>query len=346
METTMKKKPGSYITSDFLLKRFNNRTLKKAEKELESIHGKRYKKYREEFFMAGELKYEPGFPLYIMLEQTFRCNLSCISCIHNHKQLKERYKTGVSCMPWKLFKRIILEAEEHLCPSIAMHTNDEPLLVRDLNRRINFAGEHGFMDIIVTTNGTLFTESRIREIVDAGVTKILFSIDAATEETYKKVRKNGDFAKVVWAIKETIAYRKKIGKSLPIIRASFVPNLINQHELRLFLKKFSGIADYVEIQPFSVYYDANRDLIPKGSKRISGFHCEQPWRSLIIRANGKVLPCCSFYGNGIVVGDLYKNSLYEIFNSPRMKNMRKEFKKGNYRNLNCKRCSTAMYTVN
>lgn len=333
------------FTNDRLLSRRRFAHMDKAEKELAGIYGRRYIDYRRHFKLSGALKYKPPFPIYLMLEQTYRCNLRCPSCIHAYPDLRKRYDLGVSCMPWDMYKKIILEGEEHGCPSMAVMNNDEPLLIRDLAERISYARGHGFMDVIMTTNGNLFTERSIKAVMDAGVTRILFSIDAATEKTYGKVRPGGDMKKVLWAMGQILAYRKERKTNLPILRASFVPSAINQHEVNPFLEKFSGLADYVDIQPFWSYYFVNSDMIPDDTVPIKAFHCNQSWRNLIVRGNGDVLGCCAYYGTELVVGHLRWNSLYEIFNFGLMKQLRQEAKDGVYRNPACRACAETLYRV-
>lgn len=327
-----------------LTQRSNLLKMRQAEEELEHLYGRRYTDYRKQFRLANELRYEPKFPLYIMLEQTYRCNLGCLSCIQGYPRLRNRYDAGVSCMPWELYAQIILEGREYNCPSVSMHANDEPLLIKDLGRRIAFARKHGFMDVIITTNGILFTEERIKEIIDAGVTRILFSIDASTGNTYRKVR-GGDLKEVIWAINKVREYREKNKTHLPILRASFVPTTLNRQELESFRKKFSRIVDYIEIQPFCTFHNVNIALVPQNAKPMIDFRCNQPWRSLIVRGNADVLPCCSYWGPEVVVGNLRKKSLYQIFNSILVKRMRKDFKRGYYRHPVCRKCSQNIYYI-
>jgi radical SAM protein with 4Fe4S-binding SPASM domain len=297
--------------------------------------------------LAGELKYEPEFPLYIMLEQTYRCNMRCVSCIHGYPHLRKKFSLDVSCMPWELFERIVLEGEKNNCPSISTHNNDEPLLVKDLEKRIAFARQHGFMDVIMTTNGIAFTEERIKGIIDAGVTRILFSIDALTEETYNKVRPKGNYRRVIKALEKAREYRASRGSHLPILRASFVVNRLNQHELKQFIEEFSSLVDYIDVQPFCTYYDANLELIPDGARLIpeSEYRCNGPWRCVVVRGNGDVLPCPNFYGVEMVMGNMYQNSIKEIFNSPAMKQLRREFKEGIFRSPACQACSRSVYEI-
>lgn len=333
------------VRTHAMIKQYRFDGIKRAEEELIRIYGERYVHYRREIRLASEMKYEPDFPIYIMMEQTYRCNLRCISCIHGYPEKRKQYDMNISCMPWELYERIVLEGEEHRCPSISTHNNDEPLLVKDIDKRIVFARKHGFMDVIMTTNGVLFTEDKIKQVIDAGITKILFSIDALTEKTYNVVRPGGDLHKVLNALDYILDYREKNNLKLPIVRVSFVPNIYNQHELKPFIEKFSTIVDYIDVQPFCTYYDENTHLIPDGAVHVSGYRCSSPFYCSIVRANGDVLVCPNFYGTERVIGNIYKKPLYEIFNTDNMKRLRQQFKQGIYEDPICAQCVAGIYVI-
>ena len=44
--------------------------------------------------------------------------------------------------------------------TLGIHVYDEPLLVKNLAERIQYASQKGFMDIIMTTNGNLLDEKK------------------------------------------------------------------------------------------------------------------------------------------------------------------------------------------
>lgn len=332
-------------TPDKLLKsnRLGRARKEQAEQGLAQVYGSRYTEYRQRYEAACRFEYEPPFPLYLMLEQTYHCNLRCPMCIQGLPAQREVFEPSTSRMAWELFEQVVLEGERHGCPSIAMHVNDEPLLVKDLPERITFAKAHGFMEVYMTTNGVLFTEEKVRQVIEAGVTHLLFSIDAATEETYRKVRVGGDYGKVLEAIEAVRRFRESRGSALPIVRASFVQNRFNQHETAAFMEKFGALADYVEIQGFSSYYEHTDHMIPHGVRPVEDFTCSAPWRELIVRADGQVLPCCTFYGYEVVLGNIRDSSLFELFNSPRMKQLRADFARGIYRDPACARCAKSFY---
>lgn len=306
--------------------------------------GERYEKYRQEYSVAGALEFEPSFPLYIMFEQTYRCNLKCPSCLRGHPELMGRYKHDVPVMPRDLFEQVITEGVAKGLPSVAMHNIDEPLLVKDIAERIRFACEQGVMDIFMTTNGQLLSKDKAEEVCAAGLTHILFSIDAASEEVYSLVRPGSVLSQVEKAIGRIRNWRARMATDLPIIRASFVLSKHNQSEEAAFLEKFGELADYIDVQNFYSVGDVTRDLAPKGHRPVNPdrFLCSEPYRKVIVRANGDVLPCCSVYGYQLVMGNAYKNSIAEIFNGPAMRALRKELREHRY-NAVCAECVGTVY---
>lgn len=327
-----------------MLKRYNI-NLDRVDIEMQKCYGQRYLEYRRNYALAGRFQYEPEFPLYLMLEHTFRCNLRCPLCIQGFPEYKKHFNPDVAVMPRSLFERIVLEGQQYHCPSIAFHCSDEPLLIKDLAQRVAFAKEHGFMDILLTTNGNLLFPAVMRRLLNAGVTKILFSLDAATAETYKKIRPGGDYAATLRNLFALLEFKKKRRLILPAVRLSFAVNRFNAHELKAFIKLFSKKVDYLEIQPLITIHNFNTHLIHPSSRRIKDFRCNEPWRKLVIRANGDVMPCCSYYGYDIIAGNCLKNSLKDIFQGNLCKKLRKDFSGGVYRLPACASCSKSYYII-
>lgn len=304
--------------------------------------GQRYADYRAQLTQAGRLETIPPFPLYVMLEQTFRCVLSCPSCIHGYSETAQRYAPREYIMPLPLYERILDEGSAHGLPSVSMHVNDEPLLVPDLEKRVRMAAQAGVMDIIMATNGLLLTEKRAAELLEAGITHILFSMDACTETTYKAVR-GGDFNKVLACI-ETVR-RLRGASPFPVLRASFVRSHLNESEEQDFTEFFREKVDYVEVQTFSAFKGLNKGLIPTGARPGNAFRCSMPFTRLIVRPDGDVLPCCSFHAYEISVGNLYTDSLEHIWNGEKMNNLRRQSRNASYEWLACQECVASTLVV-
>ena len=327
-----------------LLQTTNFKPRDRFEKVQIDRFGERYIRYREQLRQASELEFLPNFPLYLMLEQTFKCNLTCPSCIQGYKEATKPFLS--SRMTDEMYIKIIDEARVNNLPSISMHVNDEPLLVKNLAERIAIARDAGIMDIIMTTNGNLLDQNRAEDIIEAGVTHILFSIDAATDATYQSDRPGGTFSKVVEAV--NIVNKIRGSGALPLLRASMVLTNLNAHERDAFHDFWGPKVDYIEMQAFGAYKDFNANLATDKQQYIdpSTFSCSMPFGRLTVRGNGDVIPCCSFYGYELVVGNISDCSLQKIWRNAMMTQLRDDCIRRDYSMSACQKCVSAIAVEN
>jgi radical SAM protein with 4Fe4S-binding SPASM domain len=317
-----------------------------AEKVLSEELGKRYIEYRKKWVLASKREVVTDFPLYIQIEHTGKCNLRCATCLQGIAQIRENYSKGFTPLKMELYRKILNEAKRYHCPSIAFHNNDEPLLLNDLETRIKMAKQAGFIDLIMTTNATLLTKERTEKLLESGLTKINFSVDGWNEESYKRVRRGGDFKTVLRNIEYFLEQKKKTNLKLPITRATCILTKFTQKKMNKFKRFWQKKVDMVEFQNFQAIKGFTESLKPKGAILDSKFICNGPWQQLVIRANGDVLPCCSFYGTELVVGNIKHDLLYGIWHSSKMEKIRKELLKNNFSfSPICQACAGTFYTL-
>lgn len=326
------------------VRRLGKSALHDFHEEMTLRLGNRYLQYREKYKKAANFVFEPEAPLYVMLEQTFKCNLRCPSCVQGYDSLIEQNDTK-NIMSFPAFCSIVDQLKRYDCPSISMMVNDEPLLVKSIAERVKYCSDAGIMEIFLTTNGQLATREKLEELFDAGLTHLLFSIDAATEETYNLVRPPGKFSKVLEVVKLAHQIKKERKTSIPLIRASFVESKTNIAEKNLFVEVFGEYVDKIEFQGFSVLEGFNNHLIPDGAQRIENFHCIEPWQKLIVRSNGDVNPCCSWNGYDIKIGNVFQQDLKTLFNSDKMKQLRADAQAGSYQDAACQKCSKSFHVI-
>ena len=68
----------------------------------------------------------------------------------------------------------------------------EPLMNKNLDQMVRIAKDSGCR-VGFSTNGVLLTPDRFDGLLDAGLDWVAFSIDAATSETYQKIRIGASF---------------------------------------------------------------------------------------------------------------------------------------------------------
>tara|TARA_B100001175_G_scaffold313610_1_gene321499 strand:- start:1547 stop:2533 length:987 start_codon:yes stop_codon:yes gene_type:complete len=320
-----------------------NRVLAKSEKNIDDTLGKiigdNFVDYRKKWNEVNNKRNISEFPLYLVLEQRFKCNLKCPMCVISYPE-KVSFDTDSSSMPDELFMKIMKEAQQYQCPSISMNNTEEPLLGKQKAiERIKIAKEHGFIDIMMNTNGVLLNEKISNDLIDSGLTRFLIGFDGHSKTTYEKVRVGANYHQVKANIEEFLKIKKERSAKLPIVRLSFVVNDINKHEVVDFYEYWKDKVDYVAFQE---YYEppVEGPLIINNLTINKDADCDEPWNRMTIRANGDVLPCCSFWGYYLPIGNLNQSSIYEIWHGKEMNKLRSQFINKDLNEI-CKKCLNA-----
>ena len=323
-----------------------------VDRKLTKIIGPRFAEYRKRWNAANSFELETDFPLFLHIELAQVCNLRCPMCTQGIPELRKKYITKER-LGWEAYTKIILEGEEYGCPSTSPQGTEEPLLDPDLERYIRFAADHGYLDIMMNTNATLLTEERSRTMLDAGLTRLRFSLDAATKETYERVRLGGKYDVTHRNIERFLELKRQRGYVLPLTGVSFCKMSVNEHEEELFIKKWEHLVDFVTIQEF-IPPDTEGDyssFYPSRSKLRDDmefeFHCVQPWQRVLVRSTGDVTPCCAMFSQDLSLGKVGEHTIHELWNGPKMRELREIHKAGQYaRNEVCLKCVKSIIRPN
>ena len=169
-------------------------------------------------------------------------------------------------------------------------------------------------------------------------------MDALTEETYNQIRVGAKMGRVLKNIHQFLDARARKGSSLPLLSVNFVLMSLNEHELEGFVEYWTQYVDFFSIQqymnPFENRKKPEELLFANSRELVSEFHCPQPWQRMTVRYDGRVLPCCSFYAENLVIGDVRRQTIKEIWDSPEMRKLQDMHASGEYYdNPVCKQCA-------
>ncbi len=143
-------------------------------------------------------------PQSIHMDVSNRCNIQCIMCPY-HWNGQDQLKAG-SVMPKEIFYRIGRE----LFPTarnVYLFGGGEVFFHPHWDEMFDFARQWTFLPVI-STHGGLFTDRRVRALVEAG-TQLRISFDGATRETFNRIRYGADFDRVVANIRRIVKYRDR-----------------------------------------------------------------------------------------------------------------------------------------
>jgi len=152
-------------------------------------------------------------------------------------------------MDFDLYKSIIDESAKFgKRTTIFFHKDGEPLLHPRLPEMIEYAvSRKAAFQTHLSTNAMLLQGKVLEDILKSGIDSIIVNLDAATAETYKKVKNVAGFEKVEENVKNFIAMKKSLHLIKPFIRIKFIPVKENLGEIELFKKKWNNLADEVVI---------------------------------------------------------------------------------------------------
>ena len=159
-------------------------------------------------------KKEKSPPFKIELRITNRCNLHCIFCLqakarHCHDEIKRELSK-------EKYLNIVVQAAKLGVKHCHLLGGGELMVRKDITlsimRLVKKYGMYGSM----VTNGTLFTDDDVQEIVKMEWDYITFSLDGADSETHDYLRgKKGAFKKTIETIKNFQKWKKILNMKKP-----------------------------------------------------------------------------------------------------------------------------------
>ena len=276
----------------------------------------RYWIYRAKWNYYPKYNIVPKFPFHVDIETTDACNLRCIMCVHG--------TTGVpnpGMIDKNFAKGLIDQVASYGGYSIKFNWRGEPSLHKDLIELVRYAKQKGILEVQMNTNGIPYNETKIRGLIEAGLDRIIFSVDGASKETYEKIRVGAKYEKLVENIKAFYSLRKELGKSKPLIRVQMVKMNENKDEVESFLKMWKPYVDDIKVNNVTDRGQGNAltagDRISVGRTR-----CPQPWQRMVVAYDGTVMPCCADWYMKWIIGDAKKSDLKEIWKSQKMRKLR------------------------
>jgi MoaA/NifB/PqqE/SkfB family radical SAM enzyme len=170
--------------------------------------------------------YSSGYsrlPLSIFIHVNTKCNLKCKFCDAGQNNRESMFYKNLkgstsSEMDLKNFKKII-DKVKHFRPFIGIPAL-EPTLYSEISEAISYIKRYG-MRSSIATNGTMLEDMAI-DFIEAGLTKIIISIDGP-ESHHDSIRGvPGTYRRVISGIKRLHELKKKYRKTEPIIYINYV----------------------------------------------------------------------------------------------------------------------------
>ena len=275
----------------------------------------RYLWYRYRYEIYPQRKIVDEFPPCLQVEPASSCNYRCTFCYQTDRTFTTRTSGQMGMMSLDLFKQVVDEAAGR-CEAVALASRGEPLLCPDLEGMLAYV-RGKFLALKINTNASLLEERLCHAILQADVNTVVFSVDAASEPAYSRLRVGGSLDRVranMERFHEIRATQYPRCRTITRVSGVKVPGTPGIEEMA---RCWGDIADqvaFVTYNPWENTYERPiNDLATP---------CSDLWRRMFVWWDGTVNPCDVDYKSTLAVGNVREQSLGELWRSARYEALR------------------------
>ncbi len=161
-------------------------------------------------------------PRRLFVEPCISCNLSCFKACCNHDSGIHATRHS-RLLSWDTYVKVIDEAGPGL-QRIDFFNYGESFIHPRAIEMIHYAkSRHPQVYLFSSTNGHLLKgDQKLRALVQSGIDEITFSIDGATQETYARYRRGGNFDSVIRNLGRLVQIKKEMQSETPFINWRYI----------------------------------------------------------------------------------------------------------------------------
>ena len=245
-------------------------------------------------------------------------------------------------MDWNLYTRIVNETSGYnKLIMLNFHKDGESFIHPRFIDMVRYAKKKDIAKTIhMNTNAVCWTDRIIDEILDSGIDDITVSLDAARPETFKKHKGIDCLEKVEDQVRRFFKKREKLGLQHPFTRVKVMEfDDISKEEVEEFINKWKDVADMVQITGIHNWSGEINSIQVTDETSSVRYPCVIMWYALVINWNGEVTVCSVDWNTEIKVGDVKSQALHQIWNSHKIKEVRKSQLEKKYDKYSvCKDC--------
>lgn len=295
------------------------------------------------------------YPKFIEVEVSTFCNLRCKMCEHTYWNEKNQHMS---------FNELVSIVEQF--PKlrwIGLTGIGESFLNPEFLKMIEYVKKKKLY-FELYDNFYLINDRFAETLIRTGVDRMIVSLDAASAETYRKIRPGSNFERVVENIKNLRRLKEKYNSFYPEIVFHYIISRDNIDEVLDYIslvKKimgkentsilFTGVLHAFE-QIKDMVTEVSDELVEKANKKCRKLGIKVAWnrnisaaKDPIIKCNewtmpfifvdGTVIPCCAGnesnkrdYQRKTGLGNIFKTPFETLWSSPQYKNFRKMIHEG------------------
>jgi radical SAM protein with 4Fe4S-binding SPASM domain len=286
------------------------------------------------------------FPRVLRVEPASQCNLACWHCPTGTVEMPR------SVMMDQVFKKVLEEIERHkaFIKVVVLYHGGEPLLNRNFYGMVAQIKSINASFLVKTvSNGMVLNRKHSEHIISSGLDVIEFSLDGESSNESQYVRERSNTQRIVKNIKGLLELKAICGAIKPDIYIATTQFLRDKNQVnvpgeppvpawleQIFGGEVSGFkSTYALRWPFMG--DSGKfDLLTFDGQ--DSDECDHIINTLTICADESVVPCCYDLTSKLVMGNIFDQSLMDIWNGRKYQILRRSIASKKYISI-CATCA-------
>ena len=306
------------------------------------------------------------YPQALEVEVTTRCHLRCTICEHTY------WKEPPRDMTFEEFKRIVEQFPK--LKWIGMTGIGSSFLNKDFLEMLRYLKSKSIF-VEFYDSFDLIDEKAARQLIEMNIDKIWLSMEAATKETYEKIRAGTSFDKILNNVKNLIRLKMEMQNPFPELWFHYIINKDNEHEMPQFVELVHSLVQNDDMNYATLIFFTNllhfkevEHLRPTITKEIMDRTLEKgrelgifinwnenvsrsepitkctKWLEPFVLVTGHVQPCCCIneanereFQKKYAFGNLLETDFHNIWKSAEFAQFRRMLRTGKLPEV-CKNC--------
>src|SRR5215217_115514 len=290
---------------------------------------------------ACKAEYMRAWPVLVKVDISPLCNLRCTYCVHatpgdsSDPLLQQQVFRRSQKISAAQFERIADQIAGKTM-AVSLYYLGDPLMHPALDEICGIASSARLNCHISTNFSFNLTDDRLTSLVTSGLTHLTVCVDGLHQESYERTRVGGRIERVLDNLDRVLEIRREVSTGYPRIEVQFIRFQHNEDQVTdaarwcrergvdQFTDYWGNLHNYADEAP-----GRYRVFGPKANKRVP--QCSWPHFSLQVRYDGDVIPCCYYRhaeqyrpaGDRRVVGNVLETSVWEVWNSPEYRALRR-----------------------
>ena len=292
-------------------------------------------------------------PYVVQIFPIYACNFKCNYCHFSVEKEKRKFVTDEVLLNLNLYKKCVDDmcAFPEKIRTLRFVGMGEPLLHKDLPQMIAYTKKKQIANRVeLITNASLLTKEMSDALIEAGLDRMVVSIQGTTPESYEQVSHiKLDYDAFVEGLRYFYQHKTTTHVYIKVVDVA----LKDEEDKQRFLDIFGDVCDSIGIETaIPLYPDVEynevlaqqNQLTQYGTKVLNTEVCPQPFYLMQINPDGKVVGCHSISPYPDIFGDCNIEHVCDIWNGTLFNEFRRKMLDGKEQVCDCcKECTLMKY---